>query len=94
MNSKNEGLDGVIPRIVLENAKAFAIFTVVKAGFIVTARAGSGIVIARVEDGSTRLRVCTAMSGFLNRNLTHIRSMVCTKCYWNCGTWGWRAGGC
>ena len=42
----------VIPRSVLENAKGFAIFTVFKAGFLFSARAGSGIVIAKLEDGS------------------------------------------
>ncbi|EEB95852.1 hypothetical protein MPER_05115, partial [Moniliophthora perniciosa FA553] len=45
-------LDGVIPRDVIENAKGFAIFTVFKAGFVFSARAGSGIVIARLPDGS------------------------------------------
>ncbi|KIP11897.1 hypothetical protein PHLGIDRAFT_124552 [Phlebiopsis gigantea 11061_1 CR5-6] len=48
----NNGLDGVIPRSVLENAKGFAIFTVFKAGFLFSARAGSGVVIARLPDGS------------------------------------------
>ncbi|KAI0036222.1 hypothetical protein K488DRAFT_41705 [Vararia minispora EC-137] len=48
----NNGLDGVIPRSVLENAKGFAIFTIFKAGFVFSARAGSGIVIARLQDGS------------------------------------------
>ncbi|KAI3621901.1 duf500 and sh3 domain protein [Moniliophthora roreri] len=48
----NNGLDGVIPREVIENAKGFAIFTVFKAGFVFSARAGSGIVIARLPDGS------------------------------------------
>jgi len=42
----------VIPRNVLEQAKGFAIFTLFKAGFLFSARAGSGIVIARLEDGS------------------------------------------
>jgi lipid-binding SYLF domain-containing protein len=42
----------VIPRNVLERAQGFAIFTVAKAGFLFSARAGSGIVIARLEDGS------------------------------------------
>jgi lipid-binding SYLF domain-containing protein len=42
----------VIPRSVLENAKGFAIFTIIKAGFLFSARAGSGIVIAKLEDGS------------------------------------------
>ncbi|KAK7058358.1 hypothetical protein VNI00_001992 [Paramarasmius palmivorus] len=48
----NNGLDGVVPREVIENAKGFAIFTVFKAGFVFSARAGSGIVIARLPDGS------------------------------------------
>ncbi|GJE86500.1 SYLF-domain-containing protein [Phanerochaete sordida] len=48
----NNGLDGVIPRSVLQNAKGFAIFTVFKAGFLFSARAGSGVVIARLQDGT------------------------------------------
>ncbi|KAG8851347.1 hypothetical protein FRB96_009412 [Tulasnella sp. 330] len=42
----------VIPRSVLQGARGFAIFTVVKAGFFFSARAGSGVVIARLPDGS------------------------------------------
>ena len=41
----------VIPRSILERAAGFAIFTVVKAGFVFSARAGSGVVIARTRDG-------------------------------------------
>jgi lipid-binding SYLF domain-containing protein len=41
----------VVPRAILERAKGFAIFSVVKAGFILSARAGSGLVIARLDDG-------------------------------------------
>ncbi|OCH91303.1 DUF500-domain-containing protein [Obba rivulosa] len=52
VDSGNNGLDGVIPRSVLENARGFAIFTVFKAGFLFSARAGSGVVIAKLEDGS------------------------------------------
>lgn len=52
VDSKNNGLDGVIPRNVLENAKGFAIFTVFKAGFLFSARAGTGIVIAKLGDGN------------------------------------------
>ncbi|EJF63900.1 hypothetical protein DICSQDRAFT_82430 [Dichomitus squalens LYAD-421 SS1] len=52
VDSSNNGLDGVIPRSVLENAKGFAIFTIFKAGFLFSARAGSGIVIAKLDDGS------------------------------------------
>jgi hypothetical protein len=36
---------------VLEHAKGFAIFTVVKAGFLLSARGGSGIVVAKLDDG-------------------------------------------
>ena len=43
----------VIPRNILENAKGFAIFTVFKAGFLFSARAGSGIVVAKLPDGCT-----------------------------------------
>ena len=35
---------------VLLKAKGLAILTVVRAGFLVTARAGSGIVIAKIND--------------------------------------------
>ncbi|TFK57558.1 DUF500-domain-containing protein [Heliocybe sulcata] len=52
VDSGNNGLDGVIPRSVLENAKGFAILTVFKAGFLFSARAGSGLVIARLDDGT------------------------------------------
>jgi len=52
VDSANHGLDGIIPRNVIENARGFAIFTVFKAGFVLSARAGSGIVIARSDDGS------------------------------------------
>lgn len=52
MDGSNNGLDGVIPRSVLENAKGFAIFTIFKAGFLFSARAGTGIVIAKLADGS------------------------------------------
>ena len=51
VDNSNNGLDGVIPRNILENAKGFAIFTIFKAGFIFSARAGSGIVIAKLENG-------------------------------------------
>jgi lipid-binding SYLF domain-containing protein len=51
VDNGNNGLDGVVPRSILERARGFAIFSVVKAGFIVSARAGSGVVIARLNDG-------------------------------------------
>ncbi|KAL0247843.1 hypothetical protein I308_103921 [Cryptococcus tetragattii IND107] len=48
----NNGLDKVIPRTVMERAAGFAIFTVFKAGFLFSARAGSGVVVARLPDGT------------------------------------------
>ncbi|KAL1610656.1 hypothetical protein SLS60_002326 [Paraconiothyrium brasiliense] len=46
------GPDKIIPPQVLANAKGLAILTVFKAGFLGTARFGSGIVVARLADGS------------------------------------------
>ncbi|XP_060086372.1 SH3 domain-containing YSC84-like protein 1 [Ylistrum balloti] len=48
--SANLGPDKLIPAGILLKAKGLAILTVVKAGFLVTARGGSGIVIAKVGD--------------------------------------------
>ncbi|KAF8488178.1 hypothetical protein JB92DRAFT_3017897 [Gautieria morchelliformis] len=52
VDTHNQGLDRVIPRSVLQRAKGFAIFSVFKAGFVFSARAGSGIVIAKLADGT------------------------------------------
>ncbi|KAI9470935.1 MAG: hypothetical protein EXX96DRAFT_511490 [Benjaminiella poitrasii] len=41
-----QGLDIIIPRSILEKAQGLAIFTVLKAGFLFSGRAGSGLVIA------------------------------------------------
>jgi lipid-binding SYLF domain-containing protein len=57
VDNGNNGLDGVVPRAIIERAKGFAIFSVVKAGFVFSARAGSGIVIARLDDGCAFTRV-------------------------------------
>jgi len=46
------GLDNVIPKDVFANAKGLAIFTVVKAGFFWSGRVGSGLVVAKLPDGS------------------------------------------
>lgn len=40
-----------IPPAILSNAKGLAIFTVAKAGFVVSARGGTGIVVARTDNG-------------------------------------------
>ncbi|KAF9153046.1 hypothetical protein BGX21_005036 [Mortierella sp. AD011] len=47
-----EGIDNIIPPDILLKAKGLAIFTVVKAGFLFSGRAGSGIVVARLDDGT------------------------------------------
>ncbi|KAF7719866.1 SH3 domain-containing protein [Penicillium ucsense] len=46
------GPDKVIPPEILAGAKGLAILTVLKAGFIGSGRFGSGIVVARLADGS------------------------------------------
>ncbi|KAI9354922.1 hypothetical protein BD770DRAFT_411935 [Pilaira anomala] len=49
---KGKGMDIFIPPHILANAKGLAIFTVLKAGFLFSGRAGSGLVVARLPDGS------------------------------------------
>lgn len=44
--------DEVIPPHVLRNAKGLAIITVLKAGFLFSGRAGSGVIVARLSDGT------------------------------------------
>lgn len=46
------GPDQVIPPHVLKNAKGLAIITVLKAGFLFSGRAGSGVIVARLPDGT------------------------------------------
>lgn len=46
------GPDKIIPPQILANAKGLAILTVFKAGFLGTARFGSGVVVARLTDGT------------------------------------------
>ncbi|GEQ71742.1 hypothetical protein JCM33374_g5428 [Metschnikowia sp. JCM 33374] len=46
------GPDQVIPPEILRNAKGLAIITVLKAGFLFSGRAGSGVIVARLPDGS------------------------------------------
>eukprot|EP00842_Homolaphlyctis_polyrhiza_P005636 jgi/Hompol1/6073/HPOL_002754-RA len=42
----------LIPTKILENARGLAILTIVKAGFLWSGRVGSGIVVARLPDGT------------------------------------------
>ncbi|CCH42540.1 hypothetical protein BN7_2084 [Wickerhamomyces ciferrii] len=46
------GVDQVIPPDILQNAKGLAVITVLKAGFLFSGRAGSGVIMARLPDGS------------------------------------------
>ncbi|CEH16596.1 Uncharacterized conserved protein [Ceraceosorus bombacis] len=52
-----------IPKAVLQNAKGLAVFSVIKAGFVWSGRAGSGVVIARLPDGSWSAPSCIATGG-------------------------------
>lgn len=46
------GFDQIIPPNVLREAKGLAIITVLKAGFLFSGRAGLGVIVARLPDGS------------------------------------------
>ncbi|KAI3321078.1 hypothetical protein HD806DRAFT_537734 [Xylariaceae sp. AK1471] len=58
--------DKIIPPNVLANAQGLAILTVLKAGFLGSARFGSGLVVARLPDGSWSApsAIMTAGGGF------------------------------
>ncbi|KAJ1921136.1 hypothetical protein IWQ60_006827 [Tieghemiomyces parasiticus] len=60
------GIDQVIPPSILANCKGLAILTVIKAGFVWSGRAGSGLVVARLADGTWSAPSCigTASVGF------------------------------
>ncbi|EXJ53839.1 hypothetical protein A1O7_09175 [Cladophialophora yegresii CBS 114405] len=60
------GPDKVIPPSILANAKGLAVLTVFKAGFLGSGRLGSGVVVARLADGSWSApsAVATAGGGF------------------------------
>ncbi|KAI8913498.1 hypothetical protein EDD86DRAFT_200669 [Gorgonomyces haynaldii] len=49
--SKVDTVNNAVPKDVIKNAKGIAIMTVVKAGLIWTGRAGSGLVVSRLETG-------------------------------------------
>lgn len=59
------GQDMVIPASVLQNAKGLVVLTVLKAGFLFSGRAGSGVIVARLPDGgwSAPSAVVTAGAG-------------------------------
>lgn len=57
------GPDKVIPPSILSNAKGFAIITILKAGFLGSGRVGSGLVVARLADGSWSAPSAIAAAG-------------------------------
>lgn len=57
------GADQVIPPNVLKRAKGLAIITVLKAGFLFSGRAGSGVIVARLKDGTWSAPSAIAMAG-------------------------------
>ncbi|OJA18786.1 hypothetical protein AZE42_11268 [Rhizopogon vesiculosus] len=52
-----------IPTAVLQRARGLAVFQVLKAGFMFSGKAGSGLVIARLPDGSWSAPSCIATGG-------------------------------
>jgi len=52
-----------IPKVVLQRARGLAVFQVLKAGFVFSGKAGSGIVISRLPDGSWSAPSCIATGG-------------------------------
>ncbi|CAE6512663.1 unnamed protein product [Rhizoctonia solani] len=52
-----------IPKAVLQHARGLAIFQVLKAGFVFSGKAGSGIVLARLPDGSWSAPSCIGTAG-------------------------------
>jgi len=52
-----------IPKVVLQRARGLAIFQVIKAGFVFSGKAGSGLVIARLPDGSWSAPSCIGTAG-------------------------------
>ncbi|KAJ5383771.1 hypothetical protein N7517_001682 [Penicillium concentricum] len=57
------GPDKVIPPEILANAKGLAVLTVLKAGFLGSGRFGSGIVVARLSDGTWSAPSAIATAG-------------------------------
>lgn len=51
LRREQKGLDSIIPPSILRTAAGLAILSVTRAGFLLSARAGSGVVIGRTPDG-------------------------------------------
>ncbi|CAE6422271.1 unnamed protein product [Rhizoctonia solani] len=52
-----------IPKAVLQRARGLAVFQVLKAGFVFSGKAGSGLVLARLPDGSWSAPSCIGTAG-------------------------------
>lgn len=57
------GQDQVIPPGVLKKAHGLCVITVLKAGFLFSGRAGSGVIVARLPDGTWSAPSVIAMAG-------------------------------
>ncbi|SMN18960.1 similar to Saccharomyces cerevisiae YHR016C YSC84 Actin-binding protein involved in bundling of actin filaments and endocytosis of actin cortical patches [Maudiozyma saulgeensis] len=57
------GEDQIIPPKVLQNAKGLAIITVIKAGFLFSGRAGSGVIVAKQGGGYWSAPSAIALAG-------------------------------
>ncbi|KAI3635851.1 hypothetical protein MIR68_006489 [Amoeboaphelidium protococcarum] len=64
--AKEKSPDSIIPPDIIQKAKGLAILQVIKAGFLWSGRAGTGVVIARLGDGSWSApsAIATASIGF------------------------------
>ncbi|KAJ3281208.1 hypothetical protein HK104_000138 [Borealophlyctis nickersoniae] len=60
---KGKGPDQLIPPHIIANAKGVAVLSVIKAGFLFSGRAGSGLVIAKLDDGSWSAPSAIATAG-------------------------------
>ena len=49
--------------VLTESLSGLAVFTILKAGFVFSGKAGSGLVIARLPDGSWSAPSCIATAG-------------------------------
>jgi lipid-binding SYLF domain-containing protein len=61
--SQPESALNSVPKAVLQHARGLAVFQVIKAGFVFSGKAGSGLVIARLPDGSWSAPSCIATGG-------------------------------
>lgn len=57
------GQDQVIPPQILKEAHGLCVITVLKAGFLFSGRAGSGVIVARLPDGTWSAPSAVAMAG-------------------------------